>query len=248
MRQPVRRSKRAASDNGGAKASFADRNGIIKVDRMLLDCYGDRIWRPHFSDLLDALIQTVLSQNTSDVNSHRAFSQLKERFPTWEAAGRASVDQIERAIRSGGISRIKAERIKILLDMIKRENGSYSLENLRRMAPGEARDYLDDLPGVGPKTAAVLLLFNLNYPFFPVDTHVYRVGKRLGIIPMNAGVEKAHTLMDRLVPDDIKYRLHMNLIEHGRRICVARKPKCPICCLNKICPRIGVKEVGGDNA
>lgn len=248
MRQTVGQSERATSHPGAAKASLGDRKGVIKVDRILLDCYGDRTWRPQFSDLMDALIQTVLSQNTSDVNSHRAFSQLKERFPTWEVAGRARVDQLEKAIRPGGISRIKAERIKVLLDIIKRENGSYSLENLRRMTPGEARDYLDDLPGVGPKTAAVLLLFNLNYPFFPVDTHVYRVGKRLGIYPIKAGVEKAHTLMDRLVPDDIKYRLHMNLIEHGRRICVARKPKCPICCLNKICPRIGVKEVGGDNA
>ena len=205
--------------------SLGNRKGVIKVDSLLLRCYGDRIWEAHFPDLLDALIQTLLSQNTSDVHSHRAFSQLKERFPTWEAAAGASVNEIERAIRSGGISRVKAERIKVLLDIIKRENGSYSLENLRDMSPDEARYYLDDLPGVGPKTAAVLLLFNLNYPFFPVDTHVYRVGKRLGMIPTKASVEKAHALMDRLVPDDIKYRLHVNLVDHGRRICVARKPK-----------------------
>jgi endonuclease III len=231
-----------------AERRLATRNGIKTVDRLLFDCYGDKPWQPHFSDLIDSLIQTVLSQNTNDVNSHRAFTELKSRFPSWDAAGRASAGQIEKAIRSGGISRVKAERIKTLLKIIKRENGSYSLENLRRMKPAEARDYLDELPGVGPKTAAVILLFNLNYPFFPVDTHIYRVSKRLGIIPIKASVAKAHGIMDELVPDDMKYRLHVNLIEHGRRICMARKPKCPICCLNRICPRIGVKEVGGNNA
>jgi endonuclease-3 len=215
---------------------------------MLRRCYGEREWNQRFPDLLDGLIQTVLSQNTSDLNSHRAFAELKRRFPTWEAAGRASTGQIEKAIRSGGISRVKADRIKALLKIIKRENGSYSLDGLRHMPPDEARDYLEHLPGVGPKTAAVLLLFNLHYPFFPVDTHIFRVTKRLGIIPRDVSFEKAHAIMDRLAPDKIKYSLHLNLIEHGRHICVARKPKCPICCLNAICPRIGVTEVGGVNA
>lgn len=230
------------------KASPTDREGIPEIDRLLLHCYADRTWKPHFSSLLDGLIHTILSQNTSDVNSHRAFAELKRKFPTWEGAAHTSAKQIEMAIRSGGISRVKAERIKHLLDIIKRENGSYSLENLKDMPPAEARDYLLDLPGVGPKTAAVLLLFNLNYPLFPVDTHIYRVCQRLGLLPSNVSLEKAHEIMDRLVPDDIKYRLHINSIEHGRRICVARKPKCSICCLNTMCPRIGVKEEGDNDA
>jgi endonuclease-3 len=236
------------TSSSGRKQSLASRSGVKKVDNLLLSCYGDKAWSPHFSDLLDSLIQTVLSQNTNDTNSHRAFSELKRRFPTWEAAGRASTGQIEKAIRSGGISRVKAERIKTILEIIKHENGSYSLEGLRDMPPAAARDYLEELPGVGPKTAAVILLFSLSYPFFPVDTHIYRVTGRLGIIPAKTSVAKAHEIMDRLVPDDKKYRLHINLIEHGRRTCVARKPKCPLCCLNKICPRIGVKEVDGNNA
>ena len=221
---------------------------IPEIDRALLRCYGDRAWSPHFEDLLDGLVHTVLSQNTSDVNSHRAFQQLKERFPDWEGAAGATTAEIEEAIRSGGISRVKAERIKALLEIVRRDCGEYSLECLRDMRPEEATGYLLDIPGVGRKTAAVLLLFQMGYPSFPVDTHIFRVGKRLGLIPAAASPDKAHDIMDAAVPDDIKFRLHINLIEHGRQTCKARKPKCSECCLKDKCPRIGVKEEGNKDA
>lgn len=239
--------ERISRREGGAKG-LASRKRIQKIDRLLLRCYGDRTWEPPFAGLLDGLVHTVLSQNTSDVNSRRAFEALKRSFPGWAEAAAAETGKIEEAIRQGGISRVKAERIKILLDTIREDGGSYSLEYVRDMEPGEALDYLLGLPGVGRKTAAVLLLFQLGYPFFPVDTHVFRVGKRLGILPAQADPTGAHDLMDDLVPDDIKYRLHMNLIEHGRLTCQARKPKCAECRLNRICPRIGVEEEGNDNA
>jgi endonuclease-3 len=219
---------------------------IPKVDRRLLRCYGDREWDPQFGDLLDGLIHTILSQNTSDVNSHRAFRELKNRFPTWEEAAGARTEEIEDAIRSGGISRVKAERIKKVLEMVRRDCGEYSLGCLSDMESEQAMQYLLDMPGVGRKTAAVLLLFQMGYPYFPVDTHIFRVGKRLGIIPPKASADRAHDIMDAIVPDDIKFRLHINLIEHGRQVCKARKPNCPECCLNDICPRAGVKEEPSD--
>jgi endonuclease III len=224
------------------------RKRIIEIDRLLLRCRGNKPANPPFNTLLDGLIHTVLSQNTSDVNSHRAFENLKLKFPDWEEAAGASVEEIEEAIRSGGISRVKAERIKVLLETLNSEFGAYSLEDLREMEPEKALDYLLGLPGVGRKTAAVLLLFQLGYPYFPVDTHIFRVGKRLGILPVRINPEGAHDLMDALVPDDIKYRLHVNLIEHGRLVCKARKPNCAGCCLNRICPRIGLKEEESENA
>ncbi len=211
-------------------------------------CYGDRIWNPRFSDLLEGLVHTILSQNTSDVNSHRAFQRLKERFPTWEEAAAAPAGEIEEAIRSGGISRVKAERIKIVLERLHADCGAYSLECLRDMDAEQAQRYLLEMPGVGRKTAAVLLLFQTGYPCFPVDTHVFRVCKRLGIIPLRTSTDRAHDIMDELVPDDIKFRLHINLIEHGRQVCKARKPNCPECCLNDMCPRAGVKEEGNGDA
>lgn len=245
MEKPVIERSRSRKEEDKDAAA---RKRILTMDRLLLRCYGDREWNPPFPDLLDGLVHTILSQNTSDANSGRAFRSLKRRFPDWGTAAEAETGEIEEVIRPGGISRVKAERIKALLEMLRRENGSYSLENLGEMEPGQALDYLLEMPGVGRKTAAVLLLFQLGYPYFPVDTHVFRVGKRLGILPPHISPGRAHDIMDASIPDDIKYRLHLNLIEHGRRVCKARKPNCPGCCLNGICPRIGVKEEGSDNA
>ncbi|MBN2028106.1 MAG: endonuclease III [Actinobacteria bacterium] len=219
---------------------------IPKIDRRLLRCYGDKEWNPQFEELLDGLIHTILSQNTSDVNSHRAFRELKDRFPAWEEAAGARTEDIEDAIRSGGIAHVKAERIKKVLEIVHRDCGEYSLGCLGNMGSERAMAYLLDMPGVGRKTAAVLLLFQLSYPYFPVDTHIFRLGKRLGIIPPRASADRAHDIMDELVPDDIKFRLHINIIEHGRQVCKARKPNCPGCCLNDICPRTGVKEETSD--
>ncbi len=220
------------------------RRRVELIDRLLLRCYGDRPWAPRFPHLLDGLVHTLLSQNTSDANSHQAYLRLKERFPTWEEVARARVEEIEEAIRPGGISRVKAERIKTILELVRGDFGSYCLAPLARMKPEEALDYLLALPGVGRKTAAVLLLFQLGHPFFPVDTHVFRVGKRLGVIPSRSDPDAAHELMDLLVPDCAKYRLHLNLIEHGRLVCRARNPRCPECCLREVCPYPGGRRGG----
>lgn len=227
-----------AEESSAAGAQLARR--IRQIDRILLDYYGEPPSYTGLEDPLDTLIRTVLSQNTSDVNSHRAFSELKARFPSWEQAAAARVDAIERAIHSGGISHQKAPRIKAILAAVHETIGDFSLESLRALDTGQAMDYLTGLPGVGPKTAAVVCIFNLGKPVFPVDTHVFRVSKRLGLLPAGANAEKAFALLDAAIPDTLKFRLHINLIRHGRAVCVARRPRCSLCPLNKICPRIGV--------
>lgn len=244
MEGPKRRRAEGVSESRRVSGGNAPSGRMRLIDARLLACYGHRAWSPRFEGLLDGLVHTILSQNTSDVNSHRAFRELKEKFPTWESAAAAPASAVEAAIRSGGISRVKAGRIKAVLERVRESCGSYSLECLGEMEPERARAYLLEMPGVGRKTAAVLLLFQLGYPFFPVDTHIFRVGRRLGVIPARANPERAHDIMDGAVPNDIKFRLHMNLIEHGRAVCKARKPNCPGCCLNDICPRIGVDEEG----
>lgn len=243
MPRTRKRRAEAATASGAQDADMAA-GRIRDIDSRLLDEYGDRAWSPRFVGLLDGLVHTILTQNTSDVNSHRAFDELKSRFPAWEGVAAAPSEAVEEAIRRGGISRVKAERIQAVLRRVREDCGSYSLRCLEGMAPERARDYLLELPGVGRKTAAVLLLFQLGYPFFPVDTHVFRVGRRLGLIPERANPERAHDIMDAEVPDDMKFRLHMNLVEHGRAVCKARKPFCSVCCLKEICPRIGVVEEG----
>jgi endonuclease-3 len=201
-------------------------------------------------DPLDSLIGTVLSQNTTDVNSGRAFARLKQRFPTWQAVLAARPRDIARAIRSGGLGDIKSRRIKRILRRIAEDRGKADLSFLRRTPPELALKYLRDLPGVGPKTAACVLLFSLGKPAFPVDTHVLRVSKRLGILPPNATMERAHDIYAQLLDSDEPGRpawdakamlaLHLSLVRHGRQVCSARRPRCDACSLFELCPRIGV--------
>lgn len=200
-------------------------------------------------DPLDSLIATVLSQNTSDVNSHRAFGQLKARFPRWENALAARPSQIASAIRLGGLADIKARRIKRMLRAVEEDRGALDLSFLKRMKVPQALGYLTALPGVGPKTAACVLLFSLKRPAFPVDTHVLRVSKRLGLLPPNTTMARAHELYEIMLsggPAGKRWSngdmlaLHLGLVQHGRRICVARRPRCEICPLYDLCPRIGV--------
>lgn len=202
-------------------------------------------------DPLDSLIATVLSQNTSDVNSHRAFAQLKAKFSTWEKALAARPTQIASAIRLGGLAEIKAARIKRILRQIEQDQGRLDLSSLRRKSMQEARNYLLSLPGVGPKTAACVLLFTMQKPAFPVDTHILRVSKRLGLIPPKTTMERAHELFEQMLTSEAAGKweakeilgLHLGLIRHGREICGARRPKCEICPLFDLCPRIGVSFV-----
>ncbi len=177
----------------------------------------------------------MLSQHTSDVNTARAFAGLKERFPEWEDVVRAPVRTVANAIRSGGLADQKAPRIKAILREIERREGKMSLARLERLDDDEVEDYLCSLPGVGPKTAACVLVFSLGRAAFPIDTHVHRVTKRLGWIPDNASADTAHAVLKETIPPELRYELHMQLIAHGRTICVARRPRCSDCVLFDLC-------------
>ena len=208
---------------------------IEEVIKLLEQEYGPRQWQPD-RDPMDVLIGTVLSQNTSDTNSGRAFASLKASFDTWEDVASAPVEHIARLIKSGGLSQIKAARIKQVLEQIEKEQGRISLDLLRSKTMAEAESYLMRLPGVGHKTASCVLLFSLGKPSLPVDTHVFRVAKRLGLINSKISAEKAHSLLQEQIPPSKVYQFHIHMIEHGRRICHARQPCCNTCRLSGVCP------------
>jgi len=208
---------------------------IEEIIELLEQEYGLRPWQSD-RDTIDVLIETILSQNTSDVNSGRAFTSLKTSFDSWEAVAIAPAEHIAETIKSGGLSQIKAVRIKKVLGQIKKEQGRISLDSLKSMDMAEAEDYLIRLPGVGHKTARCVLLFSLGKPSLPVDTHIFRVSRRLGLIDSNASIEKAHGLLQELTPPSKVYQFHVHMIEHGRRICHARQPRCNLCIFKSICP------------
>ncbi|NYT01342.1 MAG: endonuclease III [Methanosarcinales archaeon] len=186
-------------------------------------------------DPLDLLVATILSQNTTDVNSLRAFSRLRSAFPDYRDLLRASLEAVVHAIRVGGLAEIKAQRIREALGQIQARAGEMDLGFLREMEKEEARRFLTSLPGVGPKTAAVVMLFGFGFPTMPVDTHVYRLSRRLGLVPGDAGIEEAQRVLEGIVPQEKYLSLHLNLIRHGRRICRARSPLCDQCPLKEIC-------------
>lgn len=180
-------------------------------------------------DPLAELILTVLSQNTADTNSGRAFVQLMRRYPSWDAIAAAPLDELVATIQSGGLAQQKAPRIQAILRAVAERSPDWHLSFLDTMPLEEARAWLRALPGVGPKTAACVLLFSLGRPALPVDTHVERVTKRLGLIAAKATADQAHNLLEALVDPADYYPFHMLMIKHGRRICAARKPACDRC-------------------
>jgi len=206
-----------------------------QVLRLLRKEYGPRRWQPG-QDPVSSLIATVLSQNTSDINSHRAFAALVSRFGSWEAVAAADVNQLARTIRAGGLAEIKARRIKLILREIEEERGCLDLGFLKELRLAEAKAWLRGLPGVGPKTAGCVLLFSLGRPAMPVDTHVFRVARRLGLIDARTSVEKAHEILESLVPPENVYEFHILMVEHGRRTCKAQRPRCTVCALRRLCP------------
>lgn len=191
---------------------------------------------PRRADPLDELILTVLSQHTSDLNAERAFDALRAAFPGWDDVVGAPSVAIANAIRSGGLANTKAPRIQAILRAVRRREGTYDLSWLRETSDEQARDYLMSLPGVGPKTAAVVLSFALGRDAIPVDTHVHRVSKRLGLVPGTASAERADRLLHELVPDGLRTALHVALIRLGREICKAPVPRCRECPLKDLCP------------
>jgi endonuclease III len=212
---------------------MADRRRLRRIRDRLRREYGRPILRPHGAPI-DELILTVLSQNTNDRNRDVAYGRLRERFSSWDEVRDAPVAEIEDAIRPGGLAPTKAVRIKQILEAI----GDDDLAWLADVPLEEARDYLCELPGVGRKTAACVLLFALGRADVPVDTHVYRVGSRLGLWREKASFEEAHDELLRLAGTDGQeaYEVHVLLIRHGRRTCTARSPACAVCPLRRMCP------------
>ncbi|HYE74934.1 MAG TPA: endonuclease III [Blastocatellia bacterium] len=190
----------------------------------------------HQTDPLDELIATILSQSTSDVNSHRAFQSLKQKYQQWESVQRARLSSIALAIKSGGLANVKSVVIKNVLNEIKLRLGSFDLSFLRKVAVSEAMRFLTSLKGVGPKTARCVLLFACERPVFPMDTHIFRILRRLEVLPMRGNDELLHTRIEPLIPPGKHYSLHINLIRHGRRVCHSREPECLHCCLIEYCP------------
>lgn len=197
--------------------------------------YGTPQWRPH-GDPMTELVLTIISQNTSDTNSGRAFMRLLARFPAWEALMAADPSEIESEIKVGGLAATKAPRIKSILEEVWRRQGSFDLSFLREMPLDEAKAWLRSLPGVGPKTAACVLMFALGRPALPVDTHVERVAKRLGLVPAKTGAAQSHDVLEAILAPDEVYPFHVSLITHGRRLCRAQRPLCGECPLKERCP------------
>jgi endonuclease III len=212
---------------------MADRRRLRRIVDKLATEYGRPVLRPHRAPVAE-LVLTVLSQNTNDRNRDVAWGRLRERFPSWDAVREAPLEEIEEAIRPGGLAPTKSVRIKEILEAI----GDDDLSRLADVPVEQARAELCALPGVGRKTAACVLLFALGRPDVPVDTHVYRVGTRLGLWPEKAPFDRAHDELSRLCGDDAQfaYETHVLLIRHGRRTCVARAPRCAECPLRRMCP------------
>ena len=210
----------------------ADR--VRRIRDRLRERYGIPNAVPHGYPIAE-LILTVLSQSTNDRNRDVAYFGLRERFPDWQAVRDAPVDEVEEAIRPGGISKVKSARIKSILAAIAPEEG-LSLDGLAKLSVPEAQAYLTGLPGVGRKTAACVLLFALGMRDVPVDTHVSRVATRLGLLPAGAGFDELHDRMLALTPPGAELELHVNLLRHGRRTCHARRPECGACALSRMCP------------
>jgi endonuclease-3 len=209
--------------------------GIRTVQRRLRAHQGAFVPKPVLP-VIDEIMATVLSQHTSDINSERAFAQLKSRFPAWEQVADAPLDEIADAIRCGGIAEQKARRIKQILAAIEDREGRIDLGRLDGLEDAAVESYLLSLPGVGPKTAACVLVFSMGRAAFPIDTHVHRIVARLGWIPGNATADKAHRLLAARVPADIRYDLHVAMITHGRTVCRAQRPRCDVCVLRDLCP------------
>jgi endonuclease-3 len=215
--------------------SAAERRRVRTILGRLRKRFGD-LEPPRRVDPLDELILTVLSQHTSDLNADRAFVALRERYPTWDQVLTAPPGELADTIRSGGLADTKAPRIQAILREIIDREGSWDLSWTTEATDAEIRDYLTSLPGVGPKTAAVVLSFALGRDALPVDTHVHRVTRRLGLIGPRTTAEAADRLLHDLVPEGSRVPLHVGLIRLGREICKAGRPLCSVCPLQDLCP------------
>jgi endonuclease-3 len=207
---------------------------LKSIRNLLRKTYGAKV-PSTLKDPLDSLIETILSQNTSDRNSIPAFLALKKKYRTWDRVRTASAVEIRHVIKPAGLFRIKADRILDILNVINAEQGNTDLNFLKKLSSPIAAEYLSSLKGVGPKTAACVMLFSLGVPYFPVDTHILRVTKRLGLLDRKASAQQAHEYFAEVIPKKMMYELHLNIIEHGRATCHARNPRCAVCNLRPMC-------------
>ena len=221
---------------------------IARIYHKLVNAYGVPAWEPT-GDPLGELVATILSQHTSDTNSERAYRQLRATFATWEQVRDAPVADVEAAIRSGGLAKQKARRIQQILYILTERLGDQplTLNALDSMPLDDALTWLRELPGVGPKTAACVMLFALGKPAFPVDTHVWRVTKRLGLLNQRTSAENAQEILQSLIPPEWRHTMHINLIRHGRQICYARNPACFRCPLTAECQYYWETVAGGNS-
>jgi endonuclease-3 len=224
-----------------AARSAETKRRVAAVARRLAKEYGTPGRRRRRAPF-DELVQTVLSQNTTDVNSARTYASLKERFPRLEDLATADVRAVAAGIRLGGLERVKARYLKEITREVLKRRGNTDLSFLKKMADGEAEAWLTSLPGVGAKTARVVLLFSFGRDVFPVDTHILRLTKRLGFIPAKAAAKAAHEFWDGHCPSGKARALHLGLIRHGREVCAARRPACDACVLADLCPSRGTFE------
>jgi endonuclease-3 len=233
--------------NKGMPTSIVPTIHLARVYEKLIATYGEPKNEPD-NEPLGGLIATILSQHTSDSNSERAYQQLVTAFPTWEAVRDAATDTIAEAIKCGGLAAIKSVRIQDVLHTLteqQQEQGEtktlteFLSDELAKRPTEEALCYLRKLPGVGPKTAACVLMFHLDRPAFPIDTHVWRTARRLGLIGLEVSADVAHTLFAKVTPPEWVYPLHVNLIRHGRQICHAQRPACKACPLYNECAYMG---------
>ena len=206
----------------------------LAIHQKLVEFYGYPDWRNPLPPL-DELVSTILSQNTNDVNRDRAFDALIARYSSWEEVRDADEQDVIDTIRPAGLANQKGPRIQKILRQITEQKGSLDLSFLGEMQTEDARQWLLQFKGVGPKTAAIVLQFSLGKPAFPVDTHVYRVTGRIGIRPEKMSADQAHIYLEELLPEETYYPAHLNIIRFGREICHARKPACEQCPLNGMC-------------
>lgn len=213
-----------------------------EIHQRLHAAYGAPTWRAHYQPM-DELVLTFLSQSTSDINSGRAFAALKARYPTWQAVVAAPVVELAETIRSGGLAQQKAPRIQAALRRIQAARGEFAIDFLAELPVDEATRWLTSFDGIGHKTASIVLLFCFNKAAFPVDTHVGRVTRRVGLAGPKDSEEKIKGIWEALAPADWFYPLHLNLIRHGREVCHAPRPECAPCVLKDIC-RFASEERG----
>jgi len=206
----------------------------LKIHERLLEFYGEPIWRNPLP-AIDELVSTILSQNTNDINRDRGFNALRAKFGTWEEVRDAQTADVVDTIRPAGLANQKGPRIQQVLRSITEERGNLDLSFLENLTVDEARAWLTRFNGVGPKTAAIVLCFSLGKSAFPVDTHVYRVTGRIGLRPEKMTVEQAHPYLESLFPPETYYAAHLNIIRLGREICQARRPRCEVCPIVKLC-------------